>query len=294
MRAGSAHTIRLSFSAVCLKILGRHHSLLIPLAHTTAPSQSGTLYTFLSLTEKSVLKASETSHTKMEDSPLPVTPRMQQLRLEPSPRTGRSADSGYGSLETSPVRSPKKRRDHTSSSLSARLQSLNLHSYDGNSSEESKSGASIYSESDHETIDSPTIVQDQFGTLPRQSRRRISLTDSFSLLPDSKSTHQRRGSDNTVLNGSRASPCRALDRFIPLRDHATPGSEKLRTTKPWGDLTPSERLVRHNQDAPDPFCFRRRVLPPSPTEARKARASSHSRTILDTGDQADRRVSSSC
>lgn len=228
----------------------------------------------------------------MEDSTPPVTPRMQQLRLEPSSRIGRSVDSGYGSLETSPVRSPTKRRQNqTSSSLSTRLQNLSLRSYDGHSSEESEPGGSLNSGSGSETTDAPIIMKDQFATLPRESRRRISRTDSFSLFADRKCTHQRHGSDNTGLNGSRAGSLRALDRFVPLRDHTTPGSEKLRTTKPLGDLTPSERLVRHNQDAPDPFCFRRRALPPSPTETRKARTSSHSRTMLDTSNQTDRRVS---
>lgn len=228
---------------------------------------------------------------KMAEPTTPITPRMQQLRLEPSPRTGRSVDSGYGSLETSPTRSlPKRCQNRTLSSLSTRLQSVNLHSYDGNSSEESE--GSPEGESDSKIIRSLITVQEKCTTFPRVSRRQISRTDSFSMSPGRKSMHHRHGSDNTGLNGSKTSSLRALDRFVPLRDHATPGSEKLRTTKPLGDLTPSERLVRHNQDAPDPFCFRRRALPPSPTEVRKARASSHSRTTLDTSNfQTDNRVS---
>lgn len=227
----------------------------------------------------------------MAESTIPTTPRMQQLRLEPSPRTGRSLDSGYGSLETSPTRSPPKRcRDRPFSSLSARLQSVDLYSYDGNSSEESE--GSQEGESDSKIARSPNPVQEKFTAFPRLRRRHTSRTDSSSMSPERKSMHQRHGSDNTGLNGSKTSSLRALDRFVPLRDHVTPGSEKLRTTKPLGDLTPSERLVRHNQDAPDPFCFRRRALPPSPTEGRKARASSHSRTTLDTSNfQADNRVS---
>lgn len=219
----------------------------------------------------------------------PITPRMQQLRVESSPRTGRSVDSGYGSLETSPTRSLQKRCHNRSSSLSTRLRSVTLHSYDGNSSEESEE--TLEGEPDSKSIQSPSNVHKKFTTLPRVSRRRIARTDSVSTPPGRNSMHQRHGSDNTGLNGSKASSLRALDRFVPLRDHVTPGSEKLRTTKPLGDLTPSERLVRHNQDAPDPFCFRRRALPPSPTEGRRARASSHSRTTLDTSSfQADHRV----
>lgn len=226
---------------------------------------------------------------KMAEYSTPITPRMQQLRLESSPRTGRSLDSGYGSLETSPTRSPQKRCQNRLSSSSTRLRSATLHSYDGNSSEESE--GTPEGKSDSKTTPSPSNVQKKFITLPRVSRRRIARTDSFSMPSDRNGMHQRHGSDNTGLNGSKVSSLRALDRFVPLRDHVTPGSEKLRTTKPLGDLTPSERLVRHNQDAPDPFCFRRRALPPSPTEGRRARASSHSRTTLDTSSfQADNRV----
>lgn len=227
----------------------------------------------------------------MAELTTPITPRMQQLRLEPSPRTGRSVDSGYGSLETSPTRSlPKRYQGRTSSSLSTRLQNGNLHSYDGNSSEESEGAPDAGSDS--KIIRSPITLQEKFTTFPRVSRRQVSRTDSPYMFPGRKSMHQRHGSDITGLNGSKPSSLRALDRFVPLRDHVTPGSEKLRTTKPLGDLTPSERLVRHNQDAPDPFCFRRRALPPSPTEGRKARASSHSRTTLETSSfQADNRVS---
>lgn len=217
---------------------------------------------------------------------------MQQLCIEPSDRTGRSVDSGYGSQETSPTRSlPKRRLNRTSLPLSTRLQSVSLNSYDGNSSEESTSENGIDDASNPEIVKPPSTDREESATLPQVSRRRISRTDSFPMLPDRKSTHRRHGSDNTGLNGSGVGSLRALDRFVPLRDHATPGSEKLRTTKPLEELTPSERLVRHNKDAPDPFCFRRRVLPPSPTEARKARESSHSRTILDTSTQPNSRVS---
>lgn len=228
----------------------------------------------------------------MAGSSSPVTPRMQQLCLEHSPRTGRSADSGYASLETSPTRSPPKRRlNGTSLSLSTRLHSVSVRFYDGNSSEESQSRESSHDEADPGIIGPPSSDREKFATLPRVSRRRFSRTDSFPVLPDRKCTQRRHDSDNTGLNGSRVCSLRALDRFVPLRDHATPGSEKHRTTKHLADLTPSERLVRHNHDAPDPFCFRRRALPPSPIEARKAREPGRSRTILDRANPADRRVS---
>lgn len=225
---------------------------------------------------------------------VPVTPRIQGQFLEPSPRTGRSADSGYASLDASPTSPPLKTRvNRESSSLSARLERVTLNSYDGNSSEESSSTESSHGDSETESVASPSMDREKYATLPRVSRRIISRTDSYPTLLGRNSTHQRHGSDDTGLSSSRVSSLRALDRFVPMRDHATPGSEKLHTTKPLADLTPSERLVRHNQDAPDPFCFRRRALPPSPTEARRARRSSNSGTVLDvhSNNQPDRRVS---
>lgn len=231
----------------------------------------------------------------MADPVTPVASRTQQLFLEPLPRTGRSADSGYGSVETSPTRRPfvKSRVDRVIASISASVETVTPSSYDGNSSEESASSQTSHGDSDSEVVPSPSIDREKFATLPRASRRRISRTDSYPMALDRTSPHQRHGSDDTGLSGSRVSSLRALDRFVPMRDHGTPGSEKLRTTKPLEHLTPSERLVRHNQDAPDPFCFRRRALPPSPTEARKARRSSNSRTVLDmtSTHQPDRRVS---
>lgn len=232
----------------------------------------------------------------MADAPTPVTPRVRQLCLDPPCRTDRSADSGYGSLETSPTRLPPRRRlDRKSLFLTARLDGLSLNSYDGNSSEESESDKANHDEPKPGASNIPSVACEKFATLPRVSRRRISRTDSYNLIPDRKNIHQRHGSDNTGITSSRVSSLKVLDRFVPLRDHETPGSSKLRTTKTLEELTPSERLVRHNQDAPDPFFFKRRALPPSPTEARKTRRSSQNRTVLDptTGSRAERRVVSS-
>lgn len=231
----------------------------------------------------------------MADPVTPVTSHNQKLFLEILPRTGRSVDSGYGSVETSPTRKPcsEKRAGRVTASITTCVEAVAPSSFDGNSSEESKSGESSHEESDFDITSSPSLDREKFATLPRASRRRISRTDSTLVGHDRTRPHQRHGSDETGLNGKRVNSLKALDRFVPMRDHATPGSEKLRTTKALEHLTPSERLVRHNQDAPDPFCFRRRALPPSPTEARRARRSSNSRTVLDmtSNNQPDRRVS---
>lgn len=235
------------------------------------------------------------SPRKMTPPTTPLTSRMRQLGLDALPRTGRSADSGYGSVETSPTKLTLHIRSEqtlqTSLSFAARLESESLQSYDGTGSEASDS-KEFDNGSEPELLDSPSVGHEKFATLPRAARRRISRTDSYPVQLDRPAYHPRHGSD-TAISASRVGSLRALDRFVPLRDHATPGSEKMRTTRALEELTLSERLVRHNQDAPDPFCFRRRPLPPSPTEARKARRPSQGRTVLDNAsqNQTDRRVS---
>lgn len=216
----------------------------------------------------------------------PINTRIRNLFLDTPCRTNRSVDSGYGSLETSPTRS--KRSDRTSGSLAARLESLSVNSYDGNSSEESESGGPPGIDN------SPCAGRDKSATLPRVSRRRISRTDSYPLLAARQGARQRYGSDNTGIHASTPNSVKQPDRFVPLRDHVVPGYEKLQTTKPLDALTPSERLVRHNRDAPDPFCFKRMPMPPPPTEARKARRLGNG-TTLDTAShgRADRVVSRS-
>lgn len=232
----------------------------------------------------------------MVDSVTPVTPRIQQLCLDSVCRLGRSADSGYGSNETSPTRTKPhiiRRLDRTSLSLASEIDGVNLSSYDGNSSEESDNEiwASGREVTDAELPDSPCNGRGRFSTLPRTTRRQLSRTETYPLVLDRKKTERRHGSDNTGTPSSRVSSLRTLDRFVPTRDHVTPGSEKLRTSRPMNELTPSERLVRHNQDAPDPFCFRRRAHPPSPSEARKAARLGRSGTVLDTeSTETDRRV----
>lgn len=226
----------------------------------------------------------------------PLTSRMRQLGLDSLPRTGRSVDSGYGSVETSPTKSAANRRsDRTSLSWSARLGSESLQSYDGTGSETSDSGRSDDDPEGH-IFGSPSVASDRVATLPRAARRRISRTDSYPVQQlDSRIYHHPRHGSDTALSSGRASSLRAPDRFIPQRDHSTPGSSKFRTSRPLEELSLSERLVRHNQDAPDPFCFKRRPLPPSPTEAKKSRRPSQGRTVLGTAthNQTDRRVSDS-
>lgn len=230
----------------------------------------------------------------MDNPVTPVASRMRQLHHDSLPRTDRSADSGYASFEISPAKTSLKRHlNRTSLSRVSRLGSESLQSYDGTGSETSGT-KDTDSDSEQPSFSSPCTGRERSATLPRASRRRISRTDSYPMLPERQVHHPRHGSD-TVVIGSRASSLRTLDRFVPLRDYKTPGSEKLRTTKPLEELTISERLVRHNKDAPDPFCFRRRPLPPSPTDSRKATRPGQSRTVLDPRfhDQAERRVSCS-
>lgn len=223
----------------------------------------------------------------------PITSRVRDLCLDTPSRASRSVDSGYGSLDTLPTTpSTKRQSDRASNSLAARLEILSVNSYDGNSSEQSQSDIVINGDDGAEVDASPCAGRDRSATFPRVARRRISRTDSFQCFPFGHGNHQRYGSDNMGLQGSSNSSVKMLDRFVPIRDHDISGYEKLQTTKALSELTPLERLVRHNRDAPDPFCFRRRALPPSPTEARKASRSSNS-TILDTAthSRVDRVVS---
>lgn len=232
---------------------------------------------------------------EMDDPVTPVASRMRQLHHDSMLGTDRSADSGYASLETSHTKESLKRPlNRTSLSRVSRLESESLQSYDGTGSESSGT-KTTNSDSEEAIFLSPCTGRGKSATLPRTSRRGMSRTDSYPMLPERQVHHPRHGSDTAVI-GSRASSLRALDRFVPLRDHKTPGSEKLRTTRPLEELTISERLVRHNKDAPDPFCFRRRPLPPSPTESRKAATRlGQSSTVLDSRfhSQAERRVSCS-
>lgn len=222
----------------------------------------------------------------------PVSSRIRQIDHDSLPGSDRSADSGYASFEISPTKARLER--HSARSLlsrSSRLEGESLQSYDGTGSEES-GAENTGSDSKQGAIFTPCTGRRKSATLPRTSRRQISRTDSYPMLPDRQVHHPRHGSDTAVI-GYRARSLREPDRFVPLRDHKTPGSEKLRTTRPLEELTPSERLVRHNKDAPDPFCFRRRPLPPSPTESRKATRPGQSRTVIDprSRNQAERRVS---
>ncbi|PSR97335.1 hypothetical protein BD289DRAFT_459027 [Coniella lustricola] len=132
-------------------------------------------------------------------------------------------------------------------------------------------------------------------TLPRTATKCFTRAESYSITPVSRTSHHRCSSDSIAVTESRVSSVRAPDRFVPIRDHNRPSSEKLRTTQALNDLSPSERLVRHNHDAPDPFYFRPRALPPSPTEARKARRPSQGRTVLaaNLDNQTERRAVSS-
>lgn len=230
----------------------------------------------------------------MDDPVTPVSSRMRQLHHDSLPRTDRSADSGYASFEASPPKTRLKRHSNRASlSLVSRREDESLRSFDGTGSETSEI-LDTDSDSEHVTVYSPCTGRQMPATLPRTSRTQLSRTDSYPVVSERHVQHPRHGSD-TAVTGSRASSLRAPDRFVPLRDHKTPGSEKLRTSRPLEDLTSSERLVRHNKDAPDPFFFRRRPLPPSPTEARKAARSGRSSTTLDPRfhHQAERRVSCS-
>jgi len=189
---------------------------------------------------------------------MPVTPRpkIRHAFSDLDCFTDRSADSGYGSVECSPEKFASVATPETPTI--PRLVDL----YDGNGSE-----ASFDLDSGNcgdVSGSSPTgHGRDQRATLPRGSvRHRPAL--SASLFRRTAKRVRRRGSDTSIL--STPDSLRSLDRFVPTRDPSTPSSQKFRTTKDPGELTPTERLLRHNRHAPDPFCYRRRsasILPTS-------------------------------
>jgi meiosis-specific APC/C activator protein AMA1 len=58
------------------------------------------------------------------------------------------------------------------------------------------------------------------------------------------------------------------DRFIPSRSDSANAVDKYRTGKDAHELTPSEKLLRHDGASEDAFCYRRRIITPPATDFR--------------------------
>ncbi|TLS23700.1 uncharacterized protein PpBr36_06117 [Pyricularia pennisetigena] len=112
------------------------------------------------------------------------------------------------------------------------------------------------------------------ATLPRASTRartRPSLLGTFSM--DQNSLNLSRNSDTTVPRASARTSPRHADRFVPSRNQSTPTSEKFKTTKSLLQLSPTEKLLRHERATPDAFCFVPRRTAPMAHEFRSISAS---------------------
>jgi meiosis-specific APC/C activator protein AMA1 len=104
--------------------------------------------------------------------------------------------------------------------------------------------------------------------------RRVPLltAKSTTSIPSLFSTETRLHAKNRVARSQslprRTSSIRTPDRFVPTRTRSTSLSERFRTTKLVDDLSPDEKLLRHNGATPDAFCFRRRAIVPMASEFR--------------------------
>ncbi|KAM7194131.1 WD40-repeat-containing domain protein [Rhypophila sp. PSN 637] len=185
-------------------------------------------------------------------------------------------DSGYGSAEPSPASSDSFTPEASEGHLH-RLPNELWMLGDGNGSEDLEEESMPSSETDETTraeyLDeppSPTIgvAARRMGsiakrrkpyTLPARSaaHSRPRLPDSF--VSESGSKLPRRRSNIALV---RSASLRAYDRFIPLRNQSTDTTERYRTGKEWTELTPKERLLRHNGATEDAFCYRRRIVTP--------------------------------
>ncbi|AEO71294.1 uncharacterized protein THITE_2123490 [Thermothielavioides terrestris NRRL 8126] len=174
------------------------------------------------------------------------------------------ADSGYGTAPATPA-TPKKatERDRKSSidiwvSCDG-IQSDSDDPFIDSDSEQTFRGEVPASPVSPTTCIPPRNSDEKAVTLPKRPlRSRLTLPTSRS--PFFKSTPQPQG--------PKTASVRHLDRFIPARATGTDASERFRTSKLPHNLTPAEKLLRHNGAAEDAFIYRRRVVTPLASEYR--------------------------
>ncbi|KAK0639209.1 WD40-repeat-containing domain protein [Cercophora newfieldiana] len=105
----------------------------------------------------------------------------------------------------------------------------------------------------------PTQQKKPFTIPMRQVRPRPEIPASFR--SDTDLRLLRRG-PNIGLARHTARSQKHLDRFIPARSGQLNAAEKYRTAKEAHELSPSEKLLRHNGASEDAFCYRRRNITP--------------------------------
>lgn len=217
---------------------------------------------------------------------LSIIPLVSEDSVPVPPCTSTSpADSGYGSAEPSPVSLNEPTTPPTSENHSRRSPNELWMLGDGNGSEDVDEGSPTEVESEERPTarylhrsPSPTIAvaarrnggvtkRRKPHTLPfRSGPSRPRLPDSF--VSDSGTTLPRRRSDIGLSRPRTSSVIRAYDRFIPFRTQSTDTVERYKTGKDWKELTPKERILRHNDATDDAFVYRPRVETPMASDYR--------------------------
>ena len=156
-----------------------------------------------------------------------------------------SSDSGYGSIDSSPTKLSTMTMTPSRGNISPRP----MASFDGNGS--SHDSIDQFDGGDEDESTPTPTRQAKFSTFPRTPN----LTRPRPAFAVGNGLRTRRGSDASASE-RRSSRLGTPNRFLPGREPATPSSGRFRTSKSPEDLTSSERLVRHEKDAPDPFYSR--------------------------------------
>ncbi|KAK0708947.1 WD40 repeat-like protein [Lasiosphaeria miniovina] len=203
----------------------------------------------------------------------------RQRQAFSSPACLSPADSGYGSAFSSP-KTPQGLDNPDRQTLGGlwMLGDGNLSDLDDpfTNSEDEKPAAArpeLVTQAAEIGLAQGTGERPKHSTLPTRSfRSRPALPASFH--SDSGAAGlPRQGSDRGLVRGTGS--LRLPDRFIPTRTHSANTAEKFRTGKAPHELTPSEKLLRHNGATEDAFCYRRRAVTPMACDFRSR---SHSDT----------------
>ncbi|KAL8346536.1 hypothetical protein RB598_000438 [Gaeumannomyces tritici] len=204
---------------------------------------------------------------------LPVRPRLispapnrrrrcaspKSLLAPPSPPS--PTDSGYGSKAAGTpqnINENKKVAATLFSSLVAHAYNI----YDGPSCSDN-GGQTDSDERVSEDVDlfpggSPPPTTKDSISHKISTPTRPSTTTNVSFYLEQPMVKQGQISAAVALQKVFRGSLRLPDRFVPVRDSFIPSSEKFKTTKPVGQMSTAERLLRHERETPDAFCLRPR------------------------------------
>lgn len=196
----------------------------------------------------------------------PPRSRSQRLSVDSHPTS--PTDSGYGSAAASPT-IPEYPADENGRPFAGAWVHCDGHQsdsddpfVDGNHAVPLRGDRPALSAAPAPPRSPDKIQKKSKGVPPRPTHARPPLPAP--LYPGAGARIQPRGLDNRLLHQP--------DRFIPARPQGAEPCERFRTSKTPKELTPAERLLRHNAASEDPFCYRTStvVRVPSPS-----RSSSH-------------------